>query len=701
MWHQLIALALMVGTLQQPPAEHPPSPQDLPTFHETVVVTASRSQEQLINAPAALTVIGADAIARAPSATYADLLRSAPGVNFIQTSSRDVNLTSRGATRTTANTQLVLVDGRSVYQDFLGFVLWDALPIQPEGVRQIEVMRGPSSAIWGANAVDGVINIITRPPREATGTSVTIGGGWFARSDDDAERGNGGIVSARASHAAVVSDRWAYRLTTGIQSQEAFSRPAGTIDNAFQTPYPPFANRGSSAPSIDLRVDYDAPGQTRGIVFGGGVSGVSGILHTGSGPFQIRNPSIVGYGRMNYTSGRLHVNAALNFLDGDSRSLLSLDPAGQPISFAFKSQTLDVDASHRRVVGTRQLLTYGAGGRFSNFDLTVAPDGTGRADVGAFVQDQVVVNRHLHVIAGARLDKFGVVDHPVFSPRAALVLKPDERQSVRVTANRAFRSPTLINNYLSLQLMTALDLGIINPGLAGIQYTFPVQAVGNLDLVEESVTSYEVGYSAMLARRTTLGAAYYVNHKKNTIVFSQVGSYTSADPPPGWPLPPVVLDLMQAAGAGLPSRLQDVNAGRIREQGLELSIDTDLRPELSVFANYSWQGEPDATGTTAAAINYPPTSRFNLGLAYQRPRYLLSATASHAGEARWQDVLDARYHGPTPAYTRIDASASLRFAGGKRVLSVRALNLANRAIQYHVFGDVIRRQVLVELKLAS
>ena len=104
-----------------------------------------------------------------------------PGLNVTQTSARDINLTSRGATSTLSTGQLALVDGRSIYLDFFGFVAWDFLPVNPAEIKQIEVIRGPASAIWGANAMNGVVNVITKSPRELQGTSVTMGVGTFGR----------------------------------------------------------------------------------------------------------------------------------------------------------------------------------------------------------------------------------------------------------------------------------------------------------------------------------------------------------------------------------------------------------------------------------------------------------------------------------------------------------------------------------------
>ena len=100
---------------------------------------------------------------------------------MIQLSARDVQVTSRSPGNTLTHSQLVLVDGRSAYLDFFGLVLWDLLPTNFDDVEQIEVVRGPASAVWGANAMTGAVNIITKPPRESVGTTVTLSGGYVDR----------------------------------------------------------------------------------------------------------------------------------------------------------------------------------------------------------------------------------------------------------------------------------------------------------------------------------------------------------------------------------------------------------------------------------------------------------------------------------------------------------------------------------------
>src|SRR4029079_2156917 len=166
---------------QPPPQQQPPQPDQPPVYEEQVVVTASKVEQQLVNAPATVSVVTADVIASTPATNYAELFRSVPGVNLAQTSARDYNITMRGATSTLATSTLALLDGRSLYLDFFGFVAWHLLPVNPNELKQIEVIRGPASAVWGANALNGVVNFISKTPRELNGNSATISFGAFNR----------------------------------------------------------------------------------------------------------------------------------------------------------------------------------------------------------------------------------------------------------------------------------------------------------------------------------------------------------------------------------------------------------------------------------------------------------------------------------------------------------------------------------------
>jgi iron complex outermembrane receptor protein len=144
----LITSCLMLALAMPALAQNAQDPDKPISFEEQVVVSASRTEEQLINAPAAVSLVTAETIQGSPATNMGDLLRAVPGVNVTQLTPRDVNLTTRGATGTLSTSQLALVDGRTIYLDFFGMVMWDLVPTNPGEIKQIEVVRGPASPLW-------------------------------------------------------------------------------------------------------------------------------------------------------------------------------------------------------------------------------------------------------------------------------------------------------------------------------------------------------------------------------------------------------------------------------------------------------------------------------------------------------------------------------------------------------------------------
>lgn len=688
-----------------PPQQPPAKPEETPIYEEQVVVTASKVEQQLVNAPATVSVVTADVIASTPATNYAELFRSVPGVNLSQTSARDFNLTMRGATSTLATSTLALLDGRSLYLDFFGFVAWDLLPVNPNELKQIEVIRGPASAVWGANAMNGVVNFISKTPRELDGNSATITFGSFDRKAENGEKLDAGTMfGINGTHARAVNDRWAYKISAGGYTSDAFPRPTGIIPGT-STPYPAFANQGTTQPKVDGRVDYDAPDGKYKLAFAGGYSGTDGIIHTGIGPFDMTGVGVT-YGTMRYARNAFKFNFFTNMLNGDASGLLAIGVDGKPILFKFDTKTYDLEVGNINTFGGRHVLSYGGNLRFNTFDLSIAPRGDNRTEMGGYIQDEIFLNNYLRLSLGARLDKYDNIEDPVFSPRVAVILKPDADHAVRLSFNKAFRSPSLINNYLETRIVNQLNLGAINPALAGVTYNFPVSATGNESLTEESTESFEVGYTGVIKNRATVSASFYFTQNKDEIFFTQVARYRATAPPPGWPLPPVVLEVLPPACAtavcnsgGLPSEFSYRNLGSVKNKGFELGIDGAVNQALNLFANYSYQAKPDPD-FALSEVNLPPQNRFNAGLNFSEGRFLGNLSVSYVDDALWQDVLDSRFTGPTEAYTQINGAFGVKFAQDKITATIKGINLTNQDIQSHVFGDILKRQVMGELRFA-
>jgi outer membrane receptor protein involved in Fe transport len=453
---------------QAPAAEEE---QEVRLQEEVTVESASKVAQKLVDAPATMSVVTSEALASQPAQNMADTLRSVPGVNVIQMSARDINLTARQATSTLATSQLVTVDGRSVYLDFFGLVLWDLVPSPTSGeIKQIEVVRGPASVVWGANAVNGVVNIITKTPRENEGFGIVLGAGLINRDEGSRESdGNGYQFNGSFSYANAINDRWSYRLNAGYYNSDPYSRPVGSIPLTCHpfgavpcragsatvpggvplggAPYPAdasqpgaFENDGTSQPKFGLRFDQDFQNGGR-VTYEGGYYGTDGIVHTGIGPFNLKNGSYLAYGRVVYSKNALRLSAFGNFLDAEAPNLLQTDPDTLgPVVLAFKTQTYDFEIGNTNVLAGHHILTYGGNVRQNNFDISLAR-GDDRTELGAYGQWEYFVDK-FRVAAGARVDKFGNIDDPVFSPRVSVMFKPTPEQSIRASYNRAFVSPS-------------------------------------------------------------------------------------------------------------------------------------------------------------------------------------------------------------------------------------------------------------------
>ena len=729
-------------TVSGAPLELSPVALQLASFGDTVVVTASRHAGRLIDAPVSTSVITTATLDTTPAQNYGDLLRAIPGANVIQLSARDVQVTSRSPGNTLTNSQLVLVDGRSAYLDFFGLVLWDLLPTNFDDVEQIEVVRGPASAVWGANAMTGAVNIITKPPRESVGTTVTFSGGYVDRyAGSGVGLGAGPLFGATATATRAPSDRLAYRVSAGYFTSDAFARPTGRIP-VIDDPRQPgqtvggalypldsgttafgtgFANRGTSQPKFDVRVDQELSDAT--LTYAGGVAGTEGLVHSGIGPFDIQRGSYLGYGKVTYTRGDLRLQFFTNILDGQAPNLLLPDPAtGRPLQLDFKTQTYDGEIGHAVVLGNRHRLSYGGNVRQNNFDVPLAPLGEDRLEVGGYLQDEIFWDR-FRLVLGARVDKFGHLSNPKVSPRIAFLVKPAEDHSITLSYNRAFRAPSVINNALQTSIVSPVDLStlapLLPPGLpAAVAQPFPlvVGAVGSDipiggmpqdELTEESLTAYEVSYTGVLPLGTTLGGSFFVNRRDDSINFTALpptlDPYTAATPPPGWRLPPVVLTQLAQFGIFLPrTAFTYLNLGPIRQTGVELWLEQQVSRAVAASVNYSWQSEPeildDPNPYLPSELNLPPTHRFNAGVTWNGSRLLGSASVNAATDAFWSDVLTSAYHGYTDGYATVNGSVGVKWQGGAVTTTVKVTNLFNQTIQQHIFGDLLRRIVVGEVK---
>ena len=732
---------------QQEGPEETAEPTDIvPRFTDQVVVSASRVEQEIVNAPAAIAVIPIEVIESQAASNFGDLLRQAPGVNVTQLSSTHYSVTSRGSSSALATSQLVLVDGRSVYQDFFGFTSWDFLSVGLDDLERIEVVNGPASAIWGANAMSGVVNLITKAPRDALGTTLNLRFGSFDRNVTGNPMDAGSQLMGSLTHAQAINDRFAYRATVSFTHLDPLPRPFGEIPNGTGTLYPPLEGVTSRMPKLDFRADWDSPGGQGGLRFSGGYAASQGILHSGIGPFTVQPGANMSYGRVQYMRGSMEIGAFFNRTSANFNSLLSRIPSGEFLVGQINTRTYDVSLKDTRFLGGRHLFSYGASARFVTLDFSLAPLGDGRSEQGLYVNDEIFINDRWRWIVGTRADRISIFDKIVLSPRTTLIFKPTPTQSLRVSYNRAFRAPSLSNTFLDTTIgePAVFDLRPVFRGFFGalsvpdsalpapVHYTIPIGVVGNPDLLQETLTAYEVGWSGALNDWIGASAAVYLNDKRDSIDFTDHTFWSGQNPPPGWNeafaevgdfigrlgavLPPGTLPpeigaiavnpaflidaLGSLAGAQLPASFSYVNRISVRESGMELGL-TGRRGNFGGFVNYSWQAEPVVDGfgeEDADEISIPAAHRINAGLDAGFGAVDLGLSLNYTDRAYWTDVLTAEYHGWTEAFTMVNATLAVNLMEGRFQPSVRVINLLNQEIQNHIFGDVLRRQVIGGLR---
>jgi outer membrane receptor for ferrienterochelin and colicin len=272
-----------------------------------------------------------------------------------------------------------------------------------------------------------------------------------------------------------------------------------------------------------------------------------------------------------------------------------------------------------------------------------------------------------------------------------------------VSFNQAFRAPSFINNNIDTVILNQIDLSAAHQLLGN--FVFPIRAVGNPELEQETLTAYEIGYVGAL-RGVNVSASVYWNNTEDGIYFTPNVYYTATTPPPTWPpvLPTGILTILanRVPPVRLPAGYTYLNFGEVRDKGIELGFDTPLNRYLNVFANYSYQWKPVAKelpeGTSIADINWPASNRFNAGFDFNYHRFLGNLSVNFTDEAYWQDVLDVRYAGSTDSFTLVNGAFGVRWMDDRVTTSIKVVNLGNQEVQQHIFGDILKRQVVGEVR---
>jgi len=656
-----------------------------------IVITGSRKEQPLESTPVALTVLSEGQLEQIPTDDYQDVFRLVPGMNVTMNSAGDISINARKATGLIATGTLAMVDSRTVYNDFNGQVWWNSIPTDPGEIKQIEVQRGPGGAIWGANSNDGVVNIITKTPREMQGASFLLGVG-------ELETAYGSLTYAG------VKDRLGYKATAGYYQQgEPYEAPSGTVPgsefpgNPNGTQYPTYPNEGTEQLKFSGRVDFDQDEKTRWSA-SAGYGGFEGLLLTPGGPGSFGPGSHSAYAKGQWTRQAMEVNLYFNYLETTGEFLLI------PLADHIKTRMVNLDFSDSRLLGNWNLLTYGGSVRHSEFDVSLTPGAPDRDEYGVFAQDEMRFNQYFTGILGVRVDNidpFGTYA----SPRASLLFSPFSGNTFRISANRAYRAPSWIEQYIDAHSLTVITIPAPSPS-GTLDLVFPLLVQTPEILEPEELTSLEIGWVGNWTDRIETTVSAYYNNTDNLVRSVPLTFYSSSNPPPNWPLPDSLLDIPPPNGfAGIPSSVGNVNVGNLKAWGTELSLAVHYPKNWSFFLNYSWQDfEPEgipkvpmSDGTLVYPLNIAPENRFNGAIVWDMRKVFANAAVTYQDEAFWTDFSDRSFWGPTDAFHAINLAAGTRFYDGNMVLTINANNITDERVQQHVFGNIIGRKIWAQL----
>ena len=534
---------------------------------ELTVTGASKVPERSVEAPAAFSIVEPRVLQTTGITGQAPMaLREVPGVDILQSGVNDFNVNARGFNSTLNRRVLVLQDGRDLAVAFLGSQEWNALAVPTDEYSKMELVRGPGSALYGANAFFGVLNITTPSAREVAGTKVTFGGGQL------------GTVRADLRHAGVMGrGRWGYRLNGGYNSSDSWSKSRTSADRLdLKREYGPVVEDSVTHPiplARELRaLNGQTADPTTGALTGtpdelknvygsarldyyannGSVitaeSGIAQVQNeifvTGIGRVQVTK-AIRPYARLGWAHNTFNVMAYWNGRN-TKEPQYSL-ASGAPLE--EKSNILHIEGQDvRRFAGEKGRTVFGGSARSYrvNTDSTLMrPADDDRHDYyySVFGQVEYELASQVRGVFAARFD-VGTLINPQLSPKLAVVLSPNDRHSFRFTVNRAFQTPNYSEFYLRAAagapanfsaLETGLRASALGPALAGVPVgtlftvlaptattttsssSVPVFARGNARLDVETTLGFEVGYRGDLSSSAYLTLDAYYNRIKNFV----------------------------------------------------------------------------------------------------------------------------------------------------------------------------------------
>lgn len=694
------------------------------TMNEVVVYGASRRLEKITDAPAAVSIVLPQDLERAT--THGQLpkaLEHIQGVDVVQSGMNDFNVNTRGFNTSINRRVLVLIDGRDPSTPLLNLLEWNSLQQQISDIRSIEVIRGPGSALYGANAYNGVIAITTYAPRDVLGSYATVAGGEYS------------TFRATIRHAGAI-ERWAYKITvaTSFQNQAWVHSRDTTAGGRLE--YPGLARdvtgqivSGRRITSIDSlidahrraylysitgRADYDLSTDER-------LTADLGYSRYGNEYFvnqtgRILIPNVEKpYARLAYHTPHWNVQAYWTRRVTPEPQIV-LNAAA---TSAEKSDVVVLDAQwNDTFLGDRLRLIVGAQHSYEHVRTAVAgalaiidPSELENNFSGFYGQAEYALLPLLRLVSALRVDR-STFFATQLSPKGGIVWTPTVEHTFRLTVNRSFLRPSYPDLYRRSPAGAPVPFARIDSLISartgvprlGVN-TLPQWNLGNPTVGVESAVSYEFGYKGVLGRTLYVTLDAYINQRRNFISVPLGGlapnvyrpvryGNTSADSILRAELNkinPTFFDRLTYDRNGIPALIiTPTNIAEVVEGGVELGISYYVTNQLTMTANAAWLGYHIVENSVTTQKIVPNTSprRYNIGLSYAEPRcFDASIMLRYSDGFPWVAGL---FEGYVPAYAVVNLNAGYYVSEDFR-LSLNVFNLLDRA-HYEIFGGTILRR---------
>jgi len=517
---------------------------------ESTIFSASRHEEKVSRTAAAVLVLSQDDIRRSGATSIPDALRLVPGLDVAQINANSWAISARGFNDRSANKMLVLMDGRTLYHPVFSGTLWHTKDTLLEDVERIEVIRGPGAAMWGSNAVNGVINIITRSAKDSSGLYATAGTGTE-------ENGFGAV-----RYGGQLGEQTYYKGYVKYLSRDAFALAGGgNANDAWETTQGGF--KVESAPSKEDSLTL------QGDIYQGNSNALQHVSAPQL-PFEFDSTA-----PKRYSGGNVLGRWGHRFSDTSDMTLkLYFDHTEDTSRFpaiddatTSRVDTYDADWQHHFQWGDAHAWTWGLGYRYTHMRSATGKDFffAMRASTrdtqlfSGFVQDEItLVPDRWRVILGTR------IEHNDFSgfevqPNGRLVFTPTDNQTVWASISRAVRIPNRLDHD-----MQATYLAQVSPGIFLV-------GQGNPDFKPEELVAYELGYRIQPTSSTSVDIATFYNDYSRLTSASLGTPFLSASPSLHGVLP-----------------IFPENDMRGQTYGAEVMGQWRVAPDLRLQANYTY-----------------------------------------------------------------------------------------------------------------